>query len=1176
MAGFFNLPSAQKTTKKERHEVCKKATSPIAQSTTAVTLKGSAKLIDRINAITSVVKSKFAGKENELELITTEDHLISYIDKCIENNVISIDTETTGLDPILDDIVGICIYTPDLKAAYIPINHVSYITELKCSNQLPIDFIHNQFQRLVDADVKTIWFNAPFDIRFLGNKLNVWFTPYFDTSIAAMCLNSDEPDGQKTLKALHKKYCWGDRGEALTFGKLFDNLPFNLIPIDVAYLYAASDAIYTYELYEFQAQYLEPTGQYYESHNMQGVSNVFFNIEMKSMPTFISMEQIGVAIDQNHAKKIYDKYHALADKMQQNLEEVCKPYQEMIDEYKRRHPMCKLTDPINYGSQTQLAIIFYDILGLKSPDPKNPRGTGAEILEQLDHPIARAVSDNRSFSKVLSAFIDTLPDQAKKYPDKRIHCSFKQYGAACVVGNTSILTDKGSIPIESLFDGTEESGISYDTDVTIINRNIEPEKASHKIVYRDVDTIKITLRGGYQIEGTPNHPIVCSKLTKDDVLRNKSNKQLSRLPVGADFKMLSDVKVGDIVEIPYGYNIFPTEYVPTGFNNIDVPYFTEDFAEFLGMYHADGYCDTHDNRFTVLLCNDDEVVMSRFSELCKKLFNVDTQVQQPSDNCSAKTYFTRSKLRELDKYLSKGARNKSMPIEIMRSPKSVICAYIRGMTLDSSVTKDRQTMYMTCTSEKTCNFIEQFLLNIGILTRTSFRNYPSRNNHSGVMCDGIKVYRIGVSGEMYAKFLSEIGFIEPRKVLDVSECKHSWYLTYNNRYYAYVRKIEHSRNDVYDLTVPGTHSFISNGMISHNTGRVSCKSPNLQQIPSRPFVLSDGTEIDSGHDVRQLFTASDGYVLMSCDYSGQEVRVTAHLSQDEKLIQAYRDGKDPYCEIASLAFGVPYEECTEYRADGTFNPDGKKRRGEAKKIVLGVLYGRGIPSIAEQLHKTVQEAQKVYDSVLAKFDGLARCLEESEDMARKYGYVTTVWGRRRQLKDMMLPYYEFGYKNGYAPDFDPLSDDSSDVSTEVPVEVVEVLTNKLLNCWSFKKREELKEKIRQKGYTIKDNSSYINRAKRQTMNARVQGSAADLTKLAQIELFNNEELKKLGFRMLIPVHDEIIAECPIENVKRCSELMSQCMLDAGRNLCVPLSCDVALFKSWYGRELKIDENGDLV
>lgn len=425
MAGFFNLPSARATTKKDQ-QLLKKAAAPV--KTSSVTLKGSTKLIDRIQAITSFVKSKFEGKEDELELITTEDHLIKYIDKCIENNVISIDTETTGLDPILDKIVGICIYTPGMKAAYIPINHISYITELRCANQLEIPFLTEQFQRLVDSDVKTIWFNAPFDIRFLGNHINVWMKPYFDTSVAAMCLNSAEPDGSKSLKALHKKYCWGNRGEALTFGKLFDNMPFNLIPIDVAYLYAASDAIYTYELYEFQAQYLEPTGQYYESHNMQGVSNVFFNIEMKSMPTFISMEQNGIALDYDHAEKIHKKYHYLADKMKQNLLKACEPYQELIDDYKRKHPMCRLTDPINFDSPTQLAIIFYDVLGLKSPDQKNPRGTGADVLEHLEHPIAKAVSDNRAFTKVLSAFIDTLPETAKMYPDKRIHCSLKQYG----------------------------------------------------------------------------------------------------------------------------------------------------------------------------------------------------------------------------------------------------------------------------------------------------------------------------------------------------------------------------------------------------------------------------------------------------------------------------------------------------------------------------------------------------------------------------------------------------------------------------------------------------------------------------------------------------------------------------------------------------------------------------
>lgn len=781
MAGFFNLPSARSTTKKDQATI-KKATN-VTKASSTVTLKGSGKLLDRIQAITSTVKSKFAGKEDELILITKEYQLIEYIDKCIENNVISIDTETTGLDPILDELVGICIYTPDMKAAYIPVNHISYITEEKCANQLPIEFLHEQFQRLVDKDVKTIWFNAPFDIRFLGNHINVWMEPYFDTSIAARSLNSAEPQGGLKLKELHKKYCWGDRGEALTFGKLFDNIPFNLIPIDVAYLYAASDAIYTYELYQFQAQYLEPTGIHYEE--FKDLSSMFFNVEMKSMPTFISMEQTGVAIDYEHAENLKERYHDLSDKMKDNLEKVFEPYHDAVDDYRRRHPDCKLTDPINFASPTQLAIVLYDILNVGVIDKKNPRGTGEEILQKIDNPLCRAILDNRSFDKVLSTYIDKLPEEAAKYPDKRIHGRFNQYGA--------------------------------------------------------------------------------------------------------------------------------------------------------------------------------------------------------------------------------------------------------------------------------------------------------------------------------------------------------------------------------------------------DTGRVASKSPNLQNIPSNPFALSDGTKIDSGHDVRQLFKATPGYILLSCDYSGQEVRVTAHLSKDKKMIQAYKDGKDVYSEIAALAFNTSYEECCEYRPDGTFNPDGKARRGEAKKIVLGILYGRGIPSIAEQLGKTIKEAQAVYDKVISKFDGLAKFLEDSEDMARELGYVTTVWGRRRQLPDMQLPYFEFSYKDGVVPDFDPLSDDNTDYNTEVPEDVVRELTNKLLNCRSYKQKEELKERIRQNGFNIKDNSSFIAQAQRQCVNARVQGSSADLTKLAQIELFNNQELKDLGFRMLIPVHDEIIAECPVENVKRCAELMSYCMKHAGKDLCVPLNCDVALFYNWYGEEQDINQ-----
>ena len=547
MAGFFGLSSARST--KKRDQKLAKSASKLIQSSTAVKIKGGGTLLDKIQAIKSLVKSKFEGKEDELKLIVTEVDLKEYIDKSIENGVISIDTETTGLDPILDQLVGICIYTPGLKAAYIPVNHISYITQIKCENQLPVEILTKYFQMLVDENVKTIWFNAPFDIRFLGNHINVWFTAYFDTSVAAMCLNSEEPRGQKSLKSLHKKYCWGDRGEALTFGKLFENIPFNLVPIDVAYLYAASDAIYTYELYEFQAQYLEPDGIYYESHNMQRLSYVFFNIEMKSMPTFISMEQIGVTCDFEYAEKLKNKYHELSDKMKENLENVFKPYQSKVDDYKRTHPNHPFSDPINFNSSQQLQVILYDILNLPVVDKKKPRGTDKNILAQMDHPFCKALLDYKAFFKIISAFIDSLPEVAKAYPDKRIHGKYNQYGAA--------------------------------------------------------------------------------------------------------------------------------------------------------------------------------------------------------------------------------------------------------------------------------------------------------------------------------------------------------------------------------------------------TSRISSSSPNLQQIPSRPFVLSDGTEIDSGHDIRQLFTATEGYTLMSCDYSGQEVRVTAHLSNDKKMIKAYQDNKDVYSEIAALAFNTTYEECCEFRPDGTANPDGKKRRGESKKIVLG-------------------------------------------------------------------------------------------------------------------------------------------------------------------------------------------------------------------------------------------------
>ena len=424
MAGFFNLPSARSTLKRDMN-TAKKANKK--SSTQTVVIKGGGSLMDKINSIVSLVNSKFANKKDTFLLIRTEEEFIAYIDKCIENGVISIDTETTGLDPMEDHIVGLCIYTPGMKAAYIPVAHISYITNALVDNQLSKEFLKAQLQRLNDNDVKTIWFNAPFDVKFIWYSFGVLLNIYWDASIGSKILNSGEPKGSRGLKALHKKYCRNNEGEAFSFDKLFEGIPFNLIPVNTAYLYAANDAIITYELYRYQAYYLDPTKEGYTKYDMSGPSFVFFNIEMASMPVFIEMEMNGVRIDLDYAKTISEKYHKLADETKKRCETVLEQYKDDINAYRRATPGCKLTDPVNLDSPTQLAILLYDVFKIDPVDKKTPRGTGAEILEKIDHPIVNAILDNRFFNKQLSTYIDKIPELVHK--DGRVHCKFNQIGA---------------------------------------------------------------------------------------------------------------------------------------------------------------------------------------------------------------------------------------------------------------------------------------------------------------------------------------------------------------------------------------------------------------------------------------------------------------------------------------------------------------------------------------------------------------------------------------------------------------------------------------------------------------------------------------------------------------------------------------------------------------------------
>lgn len=389
------------------------------------TIKGGSSLLDRINQAKELVERHLGRFKDDYILIQDEDVLSDYVEKCIQNKVISIDTETTGLDPLLDEIAGICIYTPNMPGAYIPINHISYITNMPVPNQLDVNTIRSYFKAIINANIDIIMFNAKFDIRFLRNRVglhNIYCT--WDCYLASRLLNENEPTN--ALKKLHQKYVLNGQEDEFTFEELFKGIPFTMIPLQTAYLYAGHDPVITYELYEYQKKYLREDS---DRKDMRALYWVFKNIEMPCIEVIADMEDTGILFDDEYRKVLSDKYNTMLSDTLESFYSDLKQYDDKIVKYRAKmQNNAKLDNPINIASPTQLAILFYDILDVGVIDKKKPRGTGEDILEKIDLPIAKDILEYRTLSKLVDTYIDKLPTCVNPN-DGRIHCSFNQYGA---------------------------------------------------------------------------------------------------------------------------------------------------------------------------------------------------------------------------------------------------------------------------------------------------------------------------------------------------------------------------------------------------------------------------------------------------------------------------------------------------------------------------------------------------------------------------------------------------------------------------------------------------------------------------------------------------------------------------------------------------------------------------
>ena len=378
----------------------------------------------KIELARSTVEKLLGYLKNDLLCITDEGEFNKYIDQCIRDKEVGLDTETASLDWMEGQIAGLCLYSESQKGCYIPINHISYMTGQPIKGQLTKEIVASGLQRMVDNGCKFITHNGVFDKHVCKWYLGVDFPIYWDTLTGGWLLNENEPHG---LKYLWDKYCKPVREEEesqpiATFKTLFEKVSFVTVPLDIAYIYAGEDPVKTFQLYKFQKKIMERP-------NMCKVYKLFREVEIPMLEVVNHIENTGVVLDKEYAEALRVKYQKQLDDIKDKVNLEVEQYKEKIDEYKKTHKS-KLEDPINFGSPVQLAELFYDVLKWDNGNKKNPRGTGKDELKVLakDYELARLLQEYRKLDKLMSAFLVTLPQEVRKTTGK-IHANFNPIGA---------------------------------------------------------------------------------------------------------------------------------------------------------------------------------------------------------------------------------------------------------------------------------------------------------------------------------------------------------------------------------------------------------------------------------------------------------------------------------------------------------------------------------------------------------------------------------------------------------------------------------------------------------------------------------------------------------------------------------------------------------------------------
>lgn len=415
---------------------------------------GAAKgVVAEIEAASQQVKEYFA--DSPAILITSKEQLHDYIDSCIDAGYVGIDTETTGLDKVHDTIVGSSLYYPGGVECYIPNKHRIPIFEDFRKNQLSYEDCQEEFQRLVDNNVRCIFANADYDIAMLYKDYKVDFISacYYDVILAWRVIKENEL--HNGLKELYNKYVLKGKGDPMKFSDFFKASTFPYCKPEIAKLYAANDAKITYELFQWQLPYVTPTHPKCIRNHLEHIANVVWSIEFPMIKACAELHRTGIYLDKDVAKLIGIRYNKMYETELAKMQDMV---QKLINEQdlasNSRRPFLTGKD-FNPNSITHSQYLLYDLLHIPIPTSgknKGKKATGKDVIAEANLPETIQLLRVRSLQTLISTFTEKLP--AAVAPDGRIHASFKSTGAAtgrmCIAKGTLINTTSGPKAIEHL------------------------------------------------------------------------------------------------------------------------------------------------------------------------------------------------------------------------------------------------------------------------------------------------------------------------------------------------------------------------------------------------------------------------------------------------------------------------------------------------------------------------------------------------------------------------------------------------------------------------------------------------------------------------------------------------------------------------------------------------------